>query len=91
MKIIILRSSFQTDGFVKNEYADLIQRLENECNAEIKIIGDEFVETHGRVSLQALPDAFMIATGGVENLFKRIWSAIDVETRCGPSRQKRSR
>ena len=51
MKIIILRSSFQTDDFVKNEYADLIQRLENECNAEIKIIGDEFVETHGRVSL----------------------------------------
>ena len=88
MKIIILRSSFQTDGFVKNEYADLIQRLENECNAEIKIIGDEFVETHGRVSLQALPDAFMIATGGVENLFKRIWSAIDVETMCGPSHQK---
>ena len=30
----------------------------------------------------------MIATGGVENLFKRIWSAIDVETMCGPSHQK---
>ncbi len=88
MKITILRSSFQTDDFVRNEYADLIQRLENECNAEINIIGDEFVETHGRASLQSLPDAFMIATGGVENLFKRIWSAIDVETMCGPSRQK---
>ena len=88
MKIIILRSSFQTDEFVRNEYADLIQRLENECNAEINIIGDEFVETHGRASLQSLPDAFMIATGGVENLFKRIWSAIDVETMCGPTRQK---
>lgn len=88
MKIIILRSSFQSDEFVRNEYADLIQRLENECNAEIKIIGDESVETHGRVSLQSLPDAFMIATGGVENLFKRIWSSIDVETMCGPSRQK---
>ena len=88
MIIIILRSSFQTDEFVRNEYADLIQRLENECNAEINIIGDESVETHGRASLQSLPDAFMIATGGVENLFKRIWSAIDVETMCGPSRQK---
>ena len=88
MKITILRSSFQTDEFVRKEYADLIQRLENECNAEINIIGDEFVETHGRASLQSLPDAFMIATGGVENLFKRIWSAIDVETMCGPSRQK---
>ena len=88
MKIFILRSSFQTDEFVRNEYADLIQRLENECRADINIIGDEFVETHGRASLQSLPDAFMIATGGVENLFKRIWSFIDVETMCGPSRQK---
>ena len=88
MKITILRSSFQTDEFVKNEYADLIQRLENECNAEINIMGDESVETWRTASLQSLPDAFMIATGGVENLFKRIWSAIDVETMCGPSHQK---
>ena len=88
MKIIILRSSFQTDDFVRKEYADLIQRLENECNAEINIIGDEFVETQNLASLQRLPDAFMIATGGVENLFKRIWSAIDVETMCDPSHQK---
>ncbi len=88
MKITILRSSFQTDEFVKNEYADLIQRLENECNAEINIMGDESVETWRAASLQSLPDAFMIATGGVENLFKRIWSVIDVETMCGPSHQK---
>ena len=89
MKIIILRSSFQNDGFVRNEYAELIQRLENDCNAEISIIGDENVETVCTPSLQKmLPDAFMIATGGVENLFKRIWSSIDVETMCGPSRQK---
>ena len=88
MKIIILRSSFQTDDFVRNEYADLIQRLENECHAEINISGDESVETHGHASLQTLPDAFMIATGGVENLFKRIWAAIDVEMMCAPSRPK---
>ena len=88
MNILILRSSFQTDDFVRNEYADLIQRLENECQAEINIIGDENVETHGRASLQTLPDAFMIATGGVENLFKRIWSAIDVEMTCAPYRPK---
>ena len=88
MKITILRSSFQTDEFVKNEYADLIQRLENECNAEINIFGDESVETWRAASLQSLPDAFMITTGGVENLFKRIWSAINVETMCGSSRQK---
>ena len=89
MKITILRSSFQNDTFVRNEYAELIQRLENDCNAEISIIGDENVETVCTPSLQKmLPDAFMIATGGVENLFKRIWSAIDIETMCGPSRQK---
>ena len=88
MKIIILRSSFQTDDFVRNEYAELLHRMENECRAEISIIGDETVETFQETSLQTLPDAFMIATGGVENLFKHIWSAIDVEMMCGPSRQK---
>ena len=88
MKIIILRSSFQTDDFVRTEYADLIQRLENECQAEIQIIGDENVETQNFASLQTLPDAYMIATGGVENLFKRIWSSIDVEMTCSPHRPK---
>ena len=88
MKIIILRSSFQTDEFVRNEYAELIQRLENECYAEISIIGDETVETQNFASLQTLPDAVMIATGGVENLFKRIWAAMDVEMMCAPSRPK---
>ena len=84
MKILILRSSFQTDDFVRNEYAELIQELEIKCRAEISIIGDENVETQDFASLQSLPDAFMIATGGVENLFKRIWSAIDVEAMCSP-------
>ena len=88
MKITILRSSFQNDEFVKTEYAELIQRLENECRAEINIIGDESVETRLIASLQTLPDAFMIATGGVENLFKRIWEAIDVEMTCSPHRPK---
>ena len=88
MRIIILRSSFQTDEFVRNEYADLIHRLENECRAEIRIIGDENVETWHAASLQTLPDAVMIATGGVENLFKRIWSAIDVEMMCSPHHSK---
>ena len=88
MRIIILRSSFQTDEFVRNEYADLIHRLENECRAEIRIIGDENVETWHAASLQTLPDAVMIATGGVENLFKRIWSTIDVEMMCSPHRPK---
>ena len=88
MKILILRSSFQTDNFVRNEYAELIQRLEQKCHAEINIIGDESVETRLIASLQTLPDAFMIATGGVENLFKRIWEAIDVEMTCSPHRTK---
>ena len=89
MNILILRSSFQTDDFVRNEYAELLHRLENECHAEINIIGDESVETVHAPSLQTtLPDAFMIATGGVENLFKRIWASIDVEMMCAPSRPK---
>ena len=88
MKIIILRSSFQTDDFVRNEYAELLHRLENECRAEINIIGDENVETQNFASLLTVPDAFMIATGGVENLFKRIWASIDVEMMCAPSRPK---
>ena len=88
MKITILRSSFQTDDFVRNEYTELIQRLEKECQAEINIIGDESVETRLIASLQRLPDAFMIATGGVENLFKRLWEAIDVEMMCSPHRPK---
>ena len=84
MKILILRSSFQTDDFVRTEYAELLQRLENECRAEIHIIGDESVETVCTPFLQTLPDAFMIATGGVENLFKRIWETIDIEMMCSP-------
>ena len=88
MKTLILRSSLQTDDFVRNEYAELIGRLENECHAEIQILGDENVETRLIASLQNIPDAFMIATGGVENLFKRIWTMIDVETVCTPSLRK---
>ncbi len=88
MNITILRSSFQNDEFVKTEYAELIQRLEKECHADINIIGDESVETWRAASLQTLPDAVMIATGGVENLFKRLWSAIDVEMMCAPMRPK---
>ena len=88
MHVLVLRSSFQTDGFVRTEYAELLQRLENECHANISIIGDEDVETRLIASLQTLPDAVMIATGGVENLFKRIWAAIDVEIVCSPTRKK---
>ena len=89
MKVLILRSSFQTDEFVRTEYAELLQRLENECHADIQIIGDESVETQNFESLQkTLPDAVMIATGGVENLFKRIWEAIDVEMMCSPHSPK---
>ncbi len=67
MKINILRSSFQTDEFVWKEYGELIERLQNECRAEITVIGD------GAPLPQAVPDAVMIATGGVENLFKTLF------------------
>ena len=85
MRITILRSSFQNDEFVWNEYAELLKRLENDCHAEITVIGDETVDP---LEMAMLPDAFMIATGGVENLFKRIWSAIDVEMLNAPARPR---
>ena len=70
MNLLVHRSSFQTDEFVKREYAELLQRLENECHAQITMFGDETADKrHG-----SLPqfEYVMIATGGVENLFKRI-------------------
>ena len=71
MNLLILRSSFQTDDFVKTEYAELLKRLSNECHAEITILGDENLnETQSFASQQT--DYVMIATGGVENLFKRL-------------------
>ena len=62
MKINILRSSFQTDEFVWKEYADLLNRLKTECQAEIQINDD------------TMPDVVMIATGGVENQFKTLFT-----------------
>ena len=68
MNLLVLRSSFQTDDFVRNEYANLIQRLEKECHAEITVVGD------GMPHSQTTADAVMIATGGVENLFKTLFN-----------------
>ena len=79
MKILVLRSSFQSDDFVKTEYADLLELLKNKCNAEITILGDENVETFQETSLQSSlfhnVDFLMVATGGVENLFKTLFDA----------------
>ena len=61
MNILVLRSSFQTDDFVRNEYAALIQRLKSECHATFTINGD------------TMSDMVMIATGGVENQFKTLF------------------
>ena len=62
MNLLILRSSFQTDDFVWNEYADLLQLLKNECQAKIQINGNQF------------SNCVMIATGGVENQFKDLFT-----------------
>ena len=81
MKILILRSSFQSDDFVLTEYAELLGLLKNKCNAEITILGDESVETCHGASLQLQSvDYVMVATGGVENLFKTIWSMGSLKT-----------
>ena len=71
MKILILRSSFQSDDFVRTEYAELLGLLKDKCNAEITIVGDENV---GEWRAASAPDFVMIATGGTENLFKTLWS-----------------
>ena len=84
MKILVLRSSFQSDDFVRAEYAELLGLLKDKCNAEITIIGDENVETFQETSLQNV-DYVMVATGGVENLFKKIF---DRETFRETSLQK---
>jgi L-fucose isomerase-like protein len=79
MNLLVLRSSFQTDDFVRNEYAELIGRLKNDCRAEITIIGDDNAQTETTPS-----DTVMIATGGVENLFKKLFIS---ETIFTPSAQ----
>ena len=84
MKILVLRSSFQSDDFVRAEYAELLGLLKDKCNAEITIIGDENAETFQETSLQKV-DYVMVATGGVENLFKKIF---DRETFRETSLQK---
>lgn len=84
MKILILRSSFQSDDFVRTEYAELLGLLKDKCNAEITIIGDENVGTR-RAASQRDFDFIMVATGGVENLFKTIF---DKETFQETSLQK---
>ena len=72
MNLLVLRSSFQTDDFVEKEYAELLQRLKNDYHADIQIIGDETV--HAPSLQQMRSDYVMIATGGVENLFKALFT-----------------
>ena len=78
MKVLVLRSLFQSDDFVKTEYAELISRLEKDCDAEITIIS----ESTDWKSKSFTPDYLMIATGGVESLFKNIF----VGTWCAASK-----
>lgn len=73
MKILVLRSSFQSDDFVKTEYAELMDFLKARCDAEFIVLGNENLKTFPEMSLQSI-DYVMIATGGVESLFKTIWS-----------------
>ena len=73
MKILVLRSSFQSDDFVKTEYAELMDFLKARCDAEFIVLGDENLKTFPKMSLQSI-DYVMVATGGVESLFKTIWS-----------------
>ncbi|MCQ2319605.1 MAG: hypothetical protein MJZ90_11925 [Bacteroidales bacterium] len=66
-EILILRSSFQTDEYVKKEYAELLSLLAEKCNASFNMVGEEMplpqIEKH---------DTFLVATGGVEGLFVKL-------------------
>ena len=66
-EILVLRSSFQTDEYVKKEYAELLRLLTEKCNASFNVTGEEMplpqIEKHG---------TFLVATGGVEGLFVRL-------------------
>ena len=84
MKILVLRSSFQSDDFVKTEYAELMDFLKARCDAEFIVLGNESLKTFQETSLQNV-DYVMVATGGVENLFKKIF---DRETFRETSLQK---
>ncbi len=79
MKILVLRSSFQTDEFVEREYAPLLNLLRTDCGAEITVLGDE----DGALDMfdMSTPDVVMTATGGVENLFTRIMPVLGNDVR----------
>ncbi len=66
-EILILRSSFQTDEYVKKEYAELLSLLAEKCNAGFRVIGEEMP-----LPQMGKHDTFLIATGGVEGLFVKL-------------------
>ena len=66
-EILILRSSFQTDEYVKKEYAELLRSLAEKCNASFNVIGEEMT-----LPQMGKHDTFLIATGGVEGLFVKL-------------------
>lgn len=66
-EMLILRSSFQTDEYVKKEYAELLRLLTEKCDASFRVIGEEMpLPQMGKY------DTFLIATGGVEGLFVKL-------------------
>ena len=66
-EILVLRSSFQTDEYVKKEYAELLRLLTEKCGASFRVIGEEMplpqIKKH---------DTILVATGGVEGLFVKL-------------------
>ena len=72
MNILIIHSSFQTEAFVRSEYAELIGMLENEFQAQFTILGDDDNAVAQWKAAKIKPDFVMTATGGVENLFTQI-------------------
>lgn len=80
MNLLVLRSSFQSDAFVKEEYVELLQAIQAQHPTQVVILGDEEAALQRWMEQPFIPDYVMIATGGVENLFKRILPVV-VETK----------
>ena len=79
MNILIIHSSFQTEAFVRSEYAELIGMLENEFQVQFTILGDDNNAVAQWKAAKIIPDFVMTATGGVENLFTQILSELNSE------------
>ncbi|MGN0032368.1 MAG: hypothetical protein ACI358_01095 [Candidatus Limimorpha sp.] len=66
-RFLVLHSSFQDEMFVKREYEGLFNVLDTNLHAQI-----DFLDNAGALSDSVRYEDFIVATGGVENLFLQL-------------------